>query len=124
MFDQFKIMGQVAALMKDKERLREAGERIKRELDAVRVDGEAGGGAVRVTVSGSLVVVGVRLEPAVGAGIGSDDASRAQVETLIAEATNEAIRRAREEAARVIEREADALGLPAIPPEVRKLIGS
>jgi len=124
MFDQLKMMGQVAGLFKDKERLREVGDRVKRELEAIRAEGEAGGGAVRVTASGSLEILSVRLEPAVAAGLGADDATRAQVETLITEAANDAIRRARERAAQALEREAAALGLPAIPPEVRKLLGS
>ena len=47
MLDKLKAMQALGSLMKNKEQLAEAGERIKSKMDAMRVDGQAGGGACR-----------------------------------------------------------------------------
>ena len=69
MFDKIKAMGQVAALLKDKERLRESAQRIKLRAAEVRAEGESGGGAVRATVDGSMQVLKVDMQPALVAGM-------------------------------------------------------
>ena len=43
-FDQFKAMGALAGLMKNREKIREAGERMQASLEAARIVGQAGGG--------------------------------------------------------------------------------
>ncbi len=96
MFDQMKAMGAVAGLLRNKEKLREISEDAQQRIAAIRVEGEAGGGAVRVTVTGKMHVEQVHLEPALIAGLRADtegsDAGRRMAETLIADATNEALR--------------------------------
>lgn len=123
MFDQFKQMGQLAALLKDKQKLKDTGDRVRAELEALRVEGSAAGGAVRVIATGTLSIESVELAPAVG-GVAGNDEGRAQVEGLITEATNDALANAREAAARILERAAQDLGLPPIPADVRRLLGS
>lgn len=114
MLDSLKMAGALAGLMKNKEGLKAAGERIKARLAEIRADGGSGGGAVRATVSGDMKVVSVSVEPAALAGM-SDPASRAMVQSLIAEAVNNAMDVAKGMAQREIAREAELLGLPSMP---------
>lgn len=115
MFDQLKAMGAVAGLLKDKERLRQMTEQFKDKMERTRVTGAAGGGAVRVTISGKLRVTDVEISPALGSSMGSGDAGRLPLQELILEATNDALERVQlliqEEAAR----RAKELGLPDMP---------
>ncbi len=113
MFDQFKTMGALAGLMKNKDRLHEMGEELKARLADVRATGEAGGGVVRVVASGDFQIVEVKLNEA--AASASDDRSREMLQDLIAEASNEALRRARALAQGEVARMADELGLPGMP---------
>lgn len=115
MLDSLKAAGAIAGLMKNKEALRQAGERIKQRLAEVRAVGSAGGGAVSVTVNGQMKVLAVTLSPALAANLTADASTRALSESLIAEAVNDALRQAQMLAQREIKKEADALGLPNIP---------
>lgn len=110
MLDQMRMLGALAGLLKDKERLREAGERIRTRLRETRVTGEAGGGAVRVTMSGAMEVVRVELSPALAAGAG-DAESETMAESLVAEATNHALRLAQTAAREAVAAEAERMGL-------------
>lgn len=114
MFDAFKAAGALAGLMKNKEAIKEAGERIKSRLAELRAAGASGGGAVRATVSGDMRIVSVTLEPAALVGL-NDPSSKAMVELLIAEAVNNAMDIAKAMAQREIAKEAEALGLPNMP---------
>jgi DNA-binding YbaB/EbfC family protein len=114
MLDALKVAGALAGLMKNKEAIRAAAERIKARLVEIRSTGTAGGGAVTVTVSGQLRVLSVELSPAL-AGHVADEASRAMAQQLIAEATNAALGTAQAKAQEVIAKEAKELGLPDIP---------
>lgn len=118
MFDQFKAMGQVAALLKDKDRLRAAGDRVKERLEAVRAGGEAGGGAVRATVNGKMTLVALELAPPLVAG-----GDKAMVELLIIEAVNNAAAAAQDRARAAVEEEAQELGLPNLPGGLGGLLG-
>ena len=112
MFDQMRAMGAIASLMKDREKLADAAARVKACLEDARVEGVAGGGAISVTVTGTMRVAGVHIEPAVAAAFSSDDQSRLMAQDLIAEATNDAIAKAQVVAQETIAEEAKALGLP------------
>ena len=90
MLDQFKAMGAIAGLMKDKERLHQLGQEFQRKLEGLSVRGAAGSGAVAVTITGKLVVTDVHIDPAVAAGFQHD---QDMVQSLIAQATNDAITR-------------------------------
>ncbi len=116
MFDQFKAMGAVAGLLKDKERLREIAEAFKAKLERIRVEGEAGGGAVRVSVSGQMRVTEVHLDPALIAGLRADEGNGHEMaEALIEEATNDALSKAQALVQQEAQRQAEELGLPSIP---------
>ena len=114
MFDTFKLMGAVAALLKDKGRVEAAIARTKAAIEAVRADGEAGGGAVRVTATGTMGVERVELDPALAAGLATGGDSKAMAERLIAEASTAAMRAAQDKVRVIIEQAASDLGVPEI----------
>ncbi len=114
MLEQFKALGAIAGLLKDKDRLREAAERFREKIDRISVEGQAGGGAVRVTVSGRMQVLDVRLDPAVIAGLAAGPGALADVQSLIREGTNDALARARSLVHEEAERQANELGLPGL----------
>ena len=116
MFDSLKAAGALASLMKNKEALKSAGDRIKQRLSELRAAGGSGGGAVRATVSGDMKLISVSLEPAVCMGLASgNEQSRAQIQQLIVEAVNNASDIAKAMAQREIAKEAELLGLPGMP---------
>lgn len=115
MLDQFKAMGAVAGLMKNKEKLREVGERFQATLERINVTGSSGGGAVRVSVSGKLRVTDVHLDPALIAGLGTGEGGRAMAQALVAEAANDALQRAQAVIREEADRLARELGLPELP---------
>jgi len=115
MFDNLKAMGAVAGLMKNKERLREAGDRVKEKMARARLTGEAGGGAARAVVSGQMRVVEVELSGPLVAGMAADDQTRALAGNLIAEAVNAALEQAQRLLQEEISKEAKELGLPDLP---------
>lgn len=109
MFDQLKAMGALAGLMRDKDRLAASSRRVREKLAAVRATASAGAGAVEAVATGEMRLEAVRLSPAIA--IAADDCSRTMAETLIAQAINDALDRARQAAAAIIEAEARELGL-------------
>ncbi|MDQ7013902.1 MAG: YbaB/EbfC family nucleoid-associated protein [Planctomycetota bacterium] len=110
MFDQMKQMGAIASLLKNKDKLAEAAARVKRALEDRPVTAESGGGAVRVTIGSEMKVLRIEIAPAVAAGIGAGDDARQQIETLIADATNDAMQLAQQRLKEAIDREATELG--------------
>ncbi|MBS0197583.1 MAG: YbaB/EbfC family nucleoid-associated protein [Planctomycetes bacterium] len=115
MFDNFKAMGALAGLMKNKEKLREAGERVRAKMETTRVIGEAGAGAARAVATGSMRILEVELTSGLIVGMAADEKTRALAGNLIAEACNEAIRRAQIAMKEAVDEEAKALGLDGIP---------
>ena len=122
MFDQMKAMGAMAGLLKNKDKTRGVAEEFRDTLESTTVDGQAGGGAVRVHMSARMRVQSVHIDPAVLAGM-QDEASREQAQRLVVDAMNDAL----EQAERVLKQEAakaahDA-GLPAMP-ELERMMDS
>ncbi len=124
MFDQMKQMGALAGLLKNKERMQEIGEEAQARIAEVHVEGRAGGGAVRVEMSGKMQVTAVHLEPALIHGLKADetDASQTMAEALIADATNEALQRAQLKIREVLQQLARDYELPDMP-GMDKLLG-
>jgi DNA-binding protein YbaB len=116
MFDSLKAAGALAGLMKNKDALKGAGERIKQRLSELRAGGGSGGGAVRATMSGDMKLIDIHLDPPVCMALAAgDEKSRQQVQALIVEAVNNAADIAKAMAQREISKEAQALGLPGMP---------
>ncbi len=93
MFDQLKSMRSLAGLLGNAGDLKAKFEQVQEDLEARTAEGEAGGGAVRVTVNGKMQVVAVQLDPAlVAEACRTDDGSdHAMIEQLVLEATNAAL---------------------------------
>ncbi|MFK7885179.1 MAG: YbaB/EbfC family nucleoid-associated protein [Phycisphaerales bacterium] len=123
MFDQLKAMQSVASLLKNKEQLAEAGERIKAKTETLRVTGEAGGGACRATVTGRMNVVDLTLDPALLAGMSVDEKTRELATNLIKDAVNDAMSKAQDQVKAMIAREAEDLGLPGMSGQLSGLLG-
>jgi len=114
-FDQFKAMGALAGLMKDKERLKRIGEEFGERLERIEVEGEAGGGAVRVSVSGKMRITDVFLDPALIAGLSVEGGGREMAQALVLEATNDGLAKAQAMVQEEARRQAQELGLPDVP---------
>jgi DNA-binding YbaB/EbfC family protein len=65
--------------------------RVQEELETATVDGSAGGGAVRATVTGKQVLVGLAIDPA---AVDPEDVEMLQ--DLVMAAVNEALRASQE----------------------------
>ena len=111
MFDKLKTMQALGSLMKNKEQLAEAGERIKAKIETMRIDGEAGGGACRAIVNGKMKLMDLKLDPALLAGMAVDEKTRDLATALIKDAINDATERAQQQVQDLIAREAEELGL-------------
>jgi DNA-binding protein YbaB len=119
MFDNMKMMAALAGLMKNKDKLRAAGERVKEKAQGLRITADAGSGAARATVNGAMKVLNVELSPALVMGMAADQKTHELAGSLIAEAVNEALRQAQGTMKGFIDEEAKELGfeggLPGIP---------
>ncbi|MEL6312267.1 MAG: YbaB/EbfC family nucleoid-associated protein [Pseudomonadota bacterium] len=104
-----KMMGKLAGLLKNKSKLEAAAQDIKVQLESLRVEGQAGNGAVRAVATGSMKIESVRIDPALAAGLMTED--RAMAEGLVTHAVNDALIRAQEAARQIVQRHADELGL-------------
>ena len=96
--NMFGNIKQLASLMGNAKEMREKAEEIQAELARKTVEGDAGAGAVRVTMSGKMEVQRVELDrPLLMAlAAGEDGPDQAMVEELIAAATNDALIKARQ----------------------------
>jgi DNA-binding protein YbaB len=123
MFDKLKAMGAVANLMKNQEGLKIAAARVREKMENTRVNGEAGSGAARAVVTGTLKVISVELSPALVGGMNADERTRQLASGLIAEAVNDAMKHAQLKIKEAIEVEAKAMGLDGMLPDLAALTG-
>jgi DNA-binding YbaB/EbfC family protein len=104
----FKELGQLAGLMKQLPKIKEEMDRLQQRLAQLVAEGDAGGGMVKVRVNGKLEVLACTI---------SEEAlrlnDREMLEDLIRAATNQALDRARRQAAEETSKMAGALGVPA-----------
>ena len=96
MFDQLKGMKQLAGMLGNMGEMKEKMEALQAELAARHVEGQAGGGAVKVTANGNFEIQSLEIDQAAIASLTGDDASGAMVRGLIVEATNDAIGKVRD----------------------------
>ncbi len=78
-------------LMKQAQKMQADMARVQDELRLETVEASAGGGMVKVTMSGDLMVKSISIDPA---AVDPDDV--AMLEDIVAAATNEALRQAQE----------------------------
>ena len=81
------MKGQLAGLMKQAQQMQENLKKAQEEIAAMEVEGQAGAGMVKVTMTGRHDVKRVNIDPSL---IGDD---KDMLEDLIAAAVNDAVRR-------------------------------
>ncbi|MHC4994031.1 MAG: YbaB/EbfC family nucleoid-associated protein [Planctomycetota bacterium] len=109
MFDNLKNLG---SIMKQAGEFKERAEQMKQELERKTVEGESGGGAVRVTLNGKGRCLRIELDEPLLMGIAGDD--RAMVEELIAAAYNAGIDKVQELVAEEMNKAAGGIDIPGL----------
>jgi len=104
----FKQLGQMAGLLQQLPRIKEEMDRLQERLGQIVAEGDAGAGMVKVRVNGRLEVLSCSLSEEV-----FRQADREMLEDLIRAATNQAIERARQQAAEETGKMAAGFGLPS-----------
>ena len=103
----FKDIGQIAGLMKNLPKIREEMDKLQGRLAQLTAEGDAGGGMVKVKVNGHQEVLSCVLsEEAYKLG------DRELMEDLIVAATNQALKKVKQQAAEETSKMATGLGLP------------
>ena len=97
--------GNMANLMKQAQRMQRQMEEKTKEIEEKEYEGTAGGGAVKVKVSGKKEVLSVKLEEEI-----VDPEDIEMLEDLIVAATNEALRQMEEDSSKVMESLTGGLG--------------
>lgn len=95
------------AMMKQAQKMQADMLRAQDELKNERVEASVGGGAVKVVMTGELMVESVAIDPG---AVDTDDI--AMLEDMVAAAVNEAVRQAQDVAARKMQAVTGGLGLP------------
>lgn len=117
MFDKLNQMKQLVGLMGNAGELKAKFEALQAELDVMTVEADAGAGAVRVTVSGKLMVTDVKLDPAMVATLaegGQGSGDHAMIQELILSATNAAMAKAQAMAKAKMAELAGGMDLPGM----------
>jgi nucleoid-associated protein EbfC len=101
----FKELGQLMKLMGQGDKIKEEMQNLQTRLAEISADGDAGGGMVKVKVNGKLEITACTI---------SDEAraDREMLEDLVRAAVNQAIQKARLQAAEETTKMAGNLGLP------------
>jgi DNA-binding YbaB/EbfC family protein len=103
----FKELGSLAGLFKNLPKIRGEMEQLQARLGQIVVEGDAGGGMVKIKVNGRLEVQTCTL---------SDEAMKLNdkelLEDLVAAAANQALQKARQQVAEETSKVATGLGLP------------
>ena len=102
-------MGNMGDLMKSAQKMQKDMARIQEELKTRIVEGDAGGGMVRVQVNGGQEVVAVKIDPSV---VDPDDVE--MLEDLVIAAVREGMRKAHELSQREMGKLTGGLNLPGM----------
>ncbi len=121
MFDQIKTMGAIAGLLKNRDQIQAAGERIQARLESMRIDGECEGGLVHAVVSGKMQVLSITISDSLAFGMKTSE-DRSLAESLIAEAVNHALKKAQVAVTEAIDEEGTALGLPGLGEQLGQIL--
>ena len=82
----FKELGQIASLMKQAQGMQGKIAESKERIARLKCEGDAGGGMVSVTISGSMKVLSCRIDPVL-----FQSSDKEIVEDLVVAATNQAL---------------------------------
>lgn len=97
----------MAGLMKQAQQMQESMEKVKESLGSTEVEGQAGAGLVKITMTCHHVVKRIQIDPSLLA----DD--KEMLEDLIAAAFNDAVRKAEETSQQKMSSLTSGLNLPA-----------
>lgn len=118
MLDKLKAATQLAGMLKDLPKLQGLVEDVRARLATTKVEGTAGGGAVRAVAFCDIRIDSVTLDPSVFRGIASGSASdQGYANRLVAEAVNDALSRARAKMAEEVSKAARESGID-LPPAI------
>ncbi len=87
------MKGQLAGVMQQMQKMQQNMQRMQEELAQTEVEGQSGGGLVKVTMTCRNQVRRVSIDPSL---VNSADTDRDMLEDLVAAAVNDAVRRAEE----------------------------
>jgi DNA-binding YbaB/EbfC family protein len=108
MFGSLKNLGSLASLLTNPGKIREEMEKFQQRMGHVVAEGDAGGGTVKVRISGRMEVQACTL---------TDEAiklnDREMLEDMIRAATNQALQKVRQMVAEETAKMATEMGLPA-----------
>jgi len=104
-----KGTGDMGGILRQAQKMQKEMARIQEELKERVVEGQAGGGMVKVFANGAQEVVGVKMNPQV-----IDPSDAEMLEDLILAATTQALKKARELAESEMAKVTGGLGLPGI----------
>jgi DNA-binding YbaB/EbfC family protein len=99
----------MANLQRMAQQMQQQMERVQAELEALTVDGSAGGGVVKATVTGKQEVVSVTIDPSA-----VDPGDVEMLQDLIVAAVNDAIRKSRDIAEQKLSAVTGGLRLPGL----------
>ncbi|MBI3001275.1 MAG: YbaB/EbfC family nucleoid-associated protein [Deltaproteobacteria bacterium] len=106
-----KGLGGMGNLLKQAQEIQAKLAQIQEELGRKTVEASAGGGMVRVTVNGQLMLSSIQVDPAV---INREE--KEMLEDLILAAVNEGMRRAREMVSEEMSKVTGGLKIPGLMP--------
>jgi nucleoid-associated protein EbfC len=101
------MKGGLGGLMKQAQKMQEDMQKVQEELANMEVDGQAGGGLVKVVMTGKHEVRRVSIDPSLF------DDDRDMIEDLVAAAMNDAVHKAEAEAKERMAGLTAGMGLPA-----------
>jgi len=103
----FRNLGDMAGLLTQAKKFEKEMKDLNERLGRARVEGDAGGGMVRVVVNGRQDVLSVEIDPAI-----VDPNETAVLEELVLAAVNAARRKAQDLAKEEMEKVAREIGIP------------
>lgn len=122
MFDQMKAIKQLLSQLGNPEELQEKAQQMQEELGRRTVIGDAGAGAVRVTLNGRFECQRVEIDPSMvqtlAGGEDDSEADRSMIEELLRSATNDAIARAQELAKEEMSKLTGGVNLAGLDPNL------
>lgn len=125
MFEGLRNMAGLAGVMKDLPRIKAKMEEVQQRLETITVEASTGGGAVTAKANAKMRIIGVKVDPALLAGLvdAKEPADREIAEELIAGAVNAVLEKAKERAGAEFQDAAQELGLPIPPGGLAGLMG-
>jgi DNA-binding protein YbaB len=127
MLDNMKMLGALGGLLKNRDKLQGAGQRVKDRLAGTRVIGKSPDGQATAHCLASMQVEKLELSPQLAQALGGDEASRLRAQQAICLAVNDGLKQAQAKVQEVIDGEMKGLGLEGGLPDVaglRSILGS